>query len=109
MSYADWHAGMKVVCIAPAEEIAARLGEYAGARFPHHGGVYTIRDMYISNCGNVSLHLLEIDNSHLIGSEFANEPGFRASRFRPLETRQTDISCFTQMLNPSKVNVGEPA
>lgn len=106
MSHLDWHVGMKVVCVDDEDH-----GRYSP--WPSVGGldgltvgaVYTIRKIGEYR-GLLGIWLCEIARNPWAGKE---EPPFSVRRFRPIQTRQTDISIFTQMLNPSKINVGEPA
>lgn len=106
-----WHVGMQVVCV---EAITAK--GYGDEHLPQVGSTYTIRKMSIDDfTGMACIWLVELVNEErkyehrITGNSFIVEPAFHCFYFRPVETRQTDISCFTQMLNPSKVNVGEPA
>jgi hypothetical protein len=65
--------------------------------------IYTIRGIVISTVDNaVLLHLHEIkrDFDHVLKFEV----GFNAYRFKPVETKKTDISIFTGMLNSVKQN-----
>ena len=118
MSYLDWHVGMKVVC-ANADTERAYGGSYKPDLNPHDeqrpkvGKIYTIRALMAFGNG-VYLHLEEIHNrarryAFPDGISRFIEAPWHASFFRPVQPRQTDISIFTQMLNPSKINVGEPA
>lgn len=109
--YLDWHVGMKVVCLdiawpAHAASIAAK-----GCRFPELGRIYTIREIGVAQeDGKVYVRLREIVNPRVNLRPWpAGEPRFGARRFRPVQTRKTDISCFQQMLAPSKVKERETA
>lgn len=113
MSYLNWHVGMKVVCVASPERIAAGMRRMPGAIYPAHNGIYTIREIrddaqWNKGASSIVLLLAEIDNSHFIGTHSADntysyvEPGFNVRGFRPVQTRKTDISIFTAMLNPQK-------
>lgn len=114
-AYRDWHVGMKVVCIVPAEQISEMQAAYPGSVYPHHNGIYTIREIRDDapwNGGECHLVLLldEICHRQMIGKTFAGghcfvEPGFDVHGFRPVQTRKTDISVFTQLLT----KVGEDA
>lgn len=90
MSYLDWHVGMKVVCVD------ARIKNTFVARLTENE-TYTIRAMFVSpTSGKIGVRLVGIANGiHRSGIE----RGYRASRFRPLVTRKTDISIFTAMLH----------
>lgn len=60
------------------------------------GRIYTIRELTTSHIsGEPALKVEEI-----LRRGFGDNP-FRASRFRPIVERKTDISCFKAMLNPS--------
>lgn len=108
-----WEArvGMKVACIATAEQIAAVKATAPSSVQPVSGGIYTIREIRDdAKYGGDKLVLLfcEIDNSHLIGLSGPNwrcyvEPGFHPDNFRPLRERKTDISIFRAILNGHRV------
>lgn len=112
MNYVDWFAGMKVVCVDTDwthPELAAYLVS-RGAVLPVTGKIYTIREIGPHMDGTICVRVREILNPVIPYPGFKDgEPSFEARRFRPVQPRQTDISIFTQMLNPSKINVGEPA
>lgn len=98
MSYLDWHVGMKVVCVDP-------LYTWSEGSELEKGRVYTIRAIgpWVRNSDpsvslSVGVWLAEIhDRSEPDFLEDGDIP-FRASRFRPVKTRKTDISIFTAML-----------
>lgn len=98
----NWHIGMKVVCIKGGghfwQKDAAELEE---------GRIYTIRDMRLNpRSGELNLLLEEVRNlPRLCDNGDFGEPYYGAVRFRPVQTRATDISIFTQMLVPSKDKV----
>lgn len=91
MAYLDWHVGMKVVCVD-----AVLPGK-------HHkpllkGSVYTIRSFWVHpTTGAIGITLMEIVND--IHPGYQMERGYAPRRFRPVETRKTDISVFTAMLH----------
>lgn len=93
-----FHVGQKVACI--------RDSYYGGPTDvfePIVGSVYTIRSIRVDVLRpqyGVSLVFEEITNSIDRGGR---EPGFYSSRFRPIVERKTDISIFTAMLTPNKV------
>lgn len=98
MSYREWFLGMKVVCIVSY-----------GSRSLRTGKVYTIRAFDAGAGFSETLGFAEFG---VLLDEVGPNAGcdaFHPARFRPVQPRKTDISCFTQMLNPSKVKVGEPA
>lgn len=94
-SYTDWHVGMKVVCV----DGASRPGyKYIIEELPQAGRIYTIREIgpvpsFHSDRGKLAVKLAEI---HRVEDRL----GWRVERFRPVKTRQTDISIFTAMLSP---------
>ena len=49
--------------------------------------------------------VLEEQPGRTIDGKWRPDFGFRAARFRPVVERNTDISIFTKMLNPSKQTV----
>ena len=110
--YLDWKVGDKVVCIASAERISAMQDLTPGSNYPCSGGVYTIREIRDDNSsdGRLTLLLVELDNSHLIGVKTNNgygykEPGFPVTGFRKVQPRKTDISIFTAMLHDQRQKV----
>ena len=96
MIYRDWHVGMKVVCVKRGEWSGGSLAECV----PAYGEVYTVRTMEDTPEG-LFLRLHELSNPECFGTE----PQFWAVRFRPVETRKTDISIFTSMLSPERGKV----
>ena len=101
MSYLDWHVGMKVVCVIGGghrwHEDMESLAE---------GGVYTIRGMNINPAtGNLNVLVDEIRNPARQCAEGFGEPYYGARRFRPVQTRKTDISIFEAMLTGARPKV----
>lgn len=90
------HVGQKVVCVDASGWAIGPLHP----ELPEEGNIYTIALITESN-GHVGICLKEIETL-LMGSV---KGLFQASKFRPLVQRQTDISLFTAMLNPSKQKV----
>lgn len=73
--------------------------------YPKQGDVYTIREIVpIAELGFNCLRLEEIRNEPARSREIGElmEPCFRASRFRPLAEKKTDISIFTAMLHEAR-------
>ena len=63
--------------------------------------VYTIRE--IGHWRNaLVVWLAEIVRPIATGEEKYGEPGYAVARFRPAQTRKTDISIFTAMLDVAK-------
>jgi len=104
-AYRDWKVGDKVVCLQTWFEPCGGYGDEVG---PVEGVIYTIREIgYLSPSipGKVHVRLCEIVNKarpcQVVGIW---EQTFRASRFRPVQKRKTDISIFTAMLTDNKVD-----
>lgn len=101
MSYNDWYVGMKVVCVDGSAHSYIR-----DAISPRKGGVYTIRNLEANpRTGRLNVQLCEIVNPEVEARDGCGEPYFGASRFRPVQTRKTDISIFTAMLQGAKDKV----
>jgi hypothetical protein len=111
-----FHVGQKVVCVDVAYAYRGRVvkrrdGHVAPFNGSLHGlckgQVYTIAAIdppsYPEFIQEQELVLAEIDRGCPITR------GFRASRFRPLIERKTDISVFTEMLTPSTKRVKKRA
>lgn len=89
--------GQKVVCV----DARARISLYRAWIYndaPVEGRVYTISAIVLDE-GEDCLVLLEHPRSPR-----SQHSGFAARRFRPVVERKTDISIFTKMLKPSKVD-----
>lgn len=109
MSYTSWHVGMKVVCV----DAEWTSGAHAANGVPcplQLDKVYVITKM-LPNKGiysrphkaPFSVELEGVIKPGAFGGLSAT--GFNAARFRPVKKRATDISIFTQMLNPQKQDV----
>lgn len=95
MSYLDWKVGDRVVCV-DAE------GVHMVGQPLKHGKVYVIRAVYLSyESQQPSVRLEGVINPIHLAS--GNEVGYYARRFRKVQTRKTDISCFTAILNGHRV------
>jgi hypothetical protein len=103
-----FHVGQKVVCI-DGHKTSWQKKKFLGL-IPYtkwwselvEGEVYTVTSIFVgheyaSGREGVAVTLAETNNYE--GS------GFRATRFKPVQTRKTDISIFKAMLNPSKQGV----
>ena len=94
----NFRVGQKVVCVA----------EFSG-RCPHPiepkvGDILTVRETFINPpTGELGLRFTEIVNE--IHHFYGVERGYKATRFRPVVERRTDISVFRAMLTPSKQKV----
>lgn len=102
MSYLDWHVGMKVVCVDASAANYDPLG-YTSPPIPDlnglkEGRIYTIREV-VDFYGVVGIHLQEIVRPL---TRRGIEVPYAAARFRPVQTRKTDISIFTAMLHGTK-------
>ena len=87
MSFRDWQVGDRVVCV---DDSPATFG---GVR-PLLGKVYTISKIEADAFPELAIQVSELRYKWY---EFA-----RASRFRKVEPRKTDISVFTRfLLNPN--------
>lgn len=101
--------GQKVVCINATPNPA---GTYPFmTKSDMHGltvgQVYTVRDVFINLVGHICIRLNEIIRpTDSTGNLWAKgtEAGWREIRFKPLETKKTDISIFTDMLNKSPID-----
>ena len=97
-----FRVGQKVVCI----ETWVRRNGVGDEIGPVAGEIYTIRDIGFLNPAApdvVAVLLAEIRNAVHDYVDGRGETCFAAHRFRPVVERKTDISIFTQMLNPSNV------
>jgi hypothetical protein len=87
-----FHVGQKVCCVDD-EPDAGR--EWSGAALKA-GTVYTIRDFVSDHYpgeNELCVRLVEVIRQY-------DGFGFRASRFRPVVERKTDISVLTALLEP---------
>ena len=97
-----FHVGQKVVCVddGPGQLRGTRVWE----RPIVNGQIYTIRWVGIAPYYNrLGVRLVGVDRGpDKFNREWDDMP-LNAHRFRPLIERKTDISIFTAMLKPSKV------
>jgi hypothetical protein len=94
-------AGDKIVCIEDRDRGKAwPKCSAAGCQFPEKGRIYSIRQIAYSDFkGHWCLRLVEIVNPDVTFPPFRpGEPTFHVRRFRPLVSRPTDISIFTDLL-----------
>lgn len=96
-----FRVGQKVVCV---DASGWRRGIFI---YPEQGEKYTVRDVEPNAHGVLCIRVEEISQPAALSADMSMycEPLFRASRFRPLIEKKTDISIFTAMLNPSKRRV----
>lgn len=99
----NFRVGQKVVFV----DDSCRPGfAWVNNDHPQVGGIYTVAQSYIGVdllLGEVACITLVEHKRHPIAVALGNE-GFKAARFRPLVEKKTDISIFTEMLNPSQVD-----
>lgn len=96
MSYLSWHVGMKGVCINNANNPGF---DWAPGEEPDLNRVYTIRSIHIDEYGETIVRLNELDRTEQAKREWGPLVGYCAHRFRPVQTRKTDIGVFTAMLH----------
>lgn len=107
-SYTSWHVGMKVVFVGYPFEAGVFHGDKRVNRvqFLKVGGVYTIlgicvRDRFkTGKWAGPSIFVGCVDPQ-------CGEVWHHHSGFRPVQTRQTDISIFTSMLSPKPSRAGK--
>lgn len=99
-----FHVGQKVVCIKAGSPGSEAAWTSVGARYVRLNGIYTIRAINVWGDG-AKLRFVELDNRHLEGVYSEIEPGFRATHFRPIVDRKTDISFAHEILRKAKVPV----
>lgn len=99
--------GMKVVCVDDSDRDESVPGWTlrGGMDGLRKGAIYTIRSVFISPAWRSPVVRLEeiqrLPLSHYNGVAF--ESGYDPDRFRPVVTRKTDISIFTDMLTTTRV------
>lgn len=106
----EFHVGQKVVCVDDGEyplssDRTWEIVKFDGEQWLEAGQVYTVNATYTDPIDADHCVLLREITRHATDEEFEAgvlEPGFLACRFRPLESRETDISIFKAMLEPTK-------
>jgi len=83
-----FYVGQKVVCVDAHPDFLLK------------GVIYTISRVGLLTHGETGVNLAEVDTSAC-----PHDVGFRATRFRPLVERKTDISIFTDMLRTADEQV----
>lgn len=76
---------------------------------PVQGRAYTIRALPRTSRGMVGIYLEEITNPIYPYADGDFEPAFRSNRFRPLVTKQTDISFAHEILRKTSRKQGADA
>lgn len=106
MSYLNWHVGMKVVFVGYPVPTGIFHGDKQIKRvnFLTVGEIYTILGIEIRNrfaTGEWTGPSIYVGfEDPVYGPVWHHNSGFR-----PIESRDTDISIFTRMLNPQKQDV----
>lgn len=102
--YTSWKVGDQIVCVdASPTHVYGHTDLVAGA-------VYTIRRMGIDKYyQRPCVWLVEVVRSVENGCEKWGEIGLNIARFRPIQKRQTDISCFKAILANPKIKISEDA
>lgn len=97
----NFHVGQKVVCIG---DDWCKADDYPAVIFPVKGSVYTVRDIDIDRYdGEAYLRFVEIVNLAYRYRYYFGETVFHHEAFRPVVTRKTDISIFTDILNTQRM------
>jgi hypothetical protein len=98
-----FRVGQKVVCVEDGPTFQPGKMWSMLSSYPVIHGVYTIRDVLLAfSCQYVRLVEVSNPRDNWIPIGYA-EPCFWHALFRPVVERKTDISIFTAMLKPSKV------
>lgn len=84
-TYRDWHVGMKLVCV----DASGWMNRLVPRK------IYTLSAIGEA-FGHIYVGLEETPNKD------GNKLHWRASRFRPVQPRKTDISVFTAILKGAK-------
>ncbi|MFP5078277.1 hypothetical protein ACLE20_13295 [Rhizobium sp. YIM 134829] len=85
----NFQVGQKVVCIS-ADWFGLDDAPYSGPD-PVEGRIYVVSHIQVDDAGC----WLQLEG-------FPQNAGWEHDAFRPLVTRETDISVFTKLLQPSK-------
>lgn len=93
-----FRVGQKVVCVDDGLGI---LGNIPVNGLPIVGEIYTISNIGTTQYGGLGVNVIECEHDQ--------PAGWRASRFRPIVERKTDIAIFTEMLNGAPHKIREDA
>ena len=99
----NFRVGQKVVCVPDTEADAQTHGRVWHSDVPKIGAIYTIIGFGSGYYGDYPVLLLKEIKNYI--NFLKRDVGYRASRFRPLVTRKTDISIFKRMLTPNQEKV----
>jgi hypothetical protein len=101
-----FRVGQKVVCVDASGGFRNMLGEVVDTNELTLGAIYTVRWVGIRDSEDFGIRVEGIVRGSAPKGYRASNAGddvpFAATKFRPLVSRKTDISCFTVLLNPSK-------
>jgi hypothetical protein len=97
----DYHVGQRVVCV-DGRKIFGRPCPLILRKIYIISAVSFERGNFDGVIG--SFHVVSVHGVKSFYERGRQHPWFAASRFRPLVTRQTDISCFTAILNGHRIS-----
>lgn len=87
-----FRVGQKVVCVDVSNDDGK---QWIGDDTPVVGEIYTVSAVGLTERGKYGIQLVELRRPR--------RWGYQARRFRPVVERKTDISIFTAMLKPERV------
>lgn len=100
-----FRVGQKVVCVDAKYDriISAVIGWMTGQKWPVKDREYTVvRCGFTIVDGIIGVELAEIKNFEFLYR------GYRATRFRPIVEKTTDISVFTEILDRETIKDDKP-
>lgn len=100
--YVNWHVGMKVVCVDASAR--GKVGVWWPGEELAEGETYCIAKIFVDYEGTLVVALDGLDRSEA-SQYYGSEVGYSVTRFRPVQTRNTDISIFTAMLQGTNSKV----
>lgn len=99
----NFRVGQRVVCV---DDTAIGLfNRWSGEDAIREGQIYTVRSVHLDERGILVLWLDEVSRTALARARHGDMVGYRASRFRPVVERKSDISIFKAMLNQKPAGV----
>lgn len=100
-----FHVGQKVVCVDADSPVPGEAPDsvWGTGEAVVTGQTYTVRRFYLRK-GHPTLWLDEVCRNPSSVVHWGVDVGYGAWRFRPVIERKTDISIFTAMLTPNRVN-----
>jgi hypothetical protein len=92
---------MKVVCVDASHISGVNFvpGAWDASEAPKVGAIYTISRIWVDTEGYPVCEFVELKRSEWSHRFYGKHVGYFVGRFRPVETRKTDISVFTAMLH----------